>query len=153
MIRQFYSQDAQSCCSLIHNCIDADPSLSASLREKLLESETPQSVEERARLFYVAVYESESRILGVAGLDLNEIRLLYVSPRHRRSGIGRALLKHIAAMAPKDFFKDLFVYSSTPAVDFYKSQGFIEEGPVLFNIDGEIIRTIFMTCPSNLCSL
>jgi len=109
----------------------------------------PQSMEERARLFYVAVYESESQIAGVAGLDLNEIRLLYVSPEHRRSGIGRALLKHIAAMAPGDFFKDLFVYSSTFAVDFYKSQGFVEEGPVSFNIGGEIMRTVFMTCPSS----
>jgi ribosomal protein S18 acetylase RimI-like enzyme len=150
MIRQFHPQDAKSCCSLIHNCIEADPSLSASLRERLLESETPQSMEERARLFYVAVYESGSRILGVAGLDLNEIRLLYVSPEHQRSGLGRALLKHIASMAPRDFFKDLFVYSSTAAVDFYRSQGFVEEGPVSFNIGGEIIRTVFMTCPSSL---
>jgi ribosomal protein S18 acetylase RimI-like enzyme len=109
-------------------------------------------MEERARLFYLAVYESESRITGLVGLDLNEIRLLYVSPEHQRSGIGRALLRHIATMAPRDLFKDLFVYSSIAAVDFYKSQGFIEKGPVSFDMGGEIMRTIFMTCPSRSAS-
>jgi ribosomal protein S18 acetylase RimI-like enzyme len=106
-------------------------------------------MEERARLFYIAVYESESRVLGIAGLDFNEIRLLYVLPEYRRSGIGRSLLRHVAAMAPKDFFKDLFVYSSIAGVAFYKSQGFVEKGLVPFNIGGEIMDTIFMTCPSN----
>ncbi len=149
MIRQFNPQDAPSCYNLIHNCISEDSSLSAAVRRKLLESETPQSMEERARFFYVAVHESESRITGLAGLDLNEIRLMYVSPEHRRSGIGRALLGHIAAMAPKAFFKDLFVYSSIAAVDFYRSQGFVAKGSVSFDIGGEIMRTMFMACASN----
>jgi N-acetylglutamate synthase-like GNAT family acetyltransferase len=149
MIRQFEVQDAQSCCDLMHKCIREDFSISDSLREKLLEVETPQSMVERSRLFYVAVYESESRIVGIAGLDLNEIRLLCVSPECRRSGLGRDLLKHITALAPKSFFKDLFVYSSISAVDFYKSRGFVEKGPVSFNLGGEIMRTVFMSCPCN----
>jgi N-acetylglutamate synthase-like GNAT family acetyltransferase len=153
MIRQFRPQDAKSCCSLVRNCIDTDFSLTESLRKNLLDSETPQSMEERARLFYVAVYESESGISGIAGLDLNEIRLLHVSPERQRSGIGRDLLTHIAAITPKDFFKDLFVYSSITAVDFYKSQGFTEVGPVSFNIGGEPMRTVFMTRPSSFCPL
>jgi N-acetylglutamate synthase-like GNAT family acetyltransferase len=145
MIRPFNTQDAQSCCSLIRNCIRQDLSISDSLRKKLLGFETPQSMIERAKLFYMAVYESGSQITGIAGLDLNEIRLLCVSPECQRSGIGRDLLKHITAMAPKNFFRDLFVYSSIPAVDFYKSQGFVENGPVSFDLGGETMRTVFMT--------
>jgi N-acetylglutamate synthase-like GNAT family acetyltransferase len=145
MIRQFNTQDAQSCCHLVHNCIRQDLSISDSLRKKLLEFETPQSMVERSKLFYVAVHESGSRITGIAGLDLNEIRLLCVSPECQRSGIGRDLLNHITAMAPKILFKDLFVYSSISAVDFYKSQGFVENGPVSFDLGGETMRTVFMT--------
>ncbi len=104
-------------------------------------------MEERARLFYVAVYESGNQILGVAGLDMNEIRLLCVSPGHRRSGIGRALLEHLQSMVPSILFPDVFVYSSLQGRDFYKACGFLEKGPVDFDYDGEKLPTFFMTFP------
>jgi N-acetylglutamate synthase-like GNAT family acetyltransferase len=148
VIRSFRSEDAGSCCSLIHDCLAADTSLSIALRKKLLDSETPQAMEERSRLFYLAVYELESSIVGIAGLDLNEIRLLHVSPGRRRSGIGRSLFNHIAAMVPGGFFKEIFVYSSPSAVNFYKSLGFIEKGETIFDIEGEPLATVFMTRPT-----
>jgi N-acetylglutamate synthase-like GNAT family acetyltransferase len=152
-IRQFRPEDAQSCCSLIQDCLCADPWISPSLSKKLQEGESPQVMEERARLFYLAVYESESKIVGIAGLELNEIRLMYVSPECRKSGIGRALFNHLAAMAPGDFFSEIIVYSSLQAVGFYKALGFVEKGPVSFRIGDEIMQTIFMTLPTSLSSL
>lgn len=104
-------------------------------------------MEERARLFYVAVFEAENRILGIAGLDMNEIRLLCVSPEHRRQGIGKALLQHLRAMVPGMLFSDLFVYSSLEGRDFYRSCGFEEKGLVSFDVAGEKLPTIFMTLP------
>jgi N-acetylglutamate synthase-like GNAT family acetyltransferase len=109
--------------------------------------ETPKRMNERARLFYVAVYESESRISGVVGLDMNEIRLLGVSPDFQRQGIGRALVEHVKAMVPALLFPDVFVYSSLQAVEFYKACGFIEKGPFSFDIGGVLQRTIFMAFP------
>jgi N-acetylglutamate synthase-like GNAT family acetyltransferase len=147
MIRQFRPEDALACCTLIHACLAEDNSLSPGLREKLLSSETPQTMVERSRLFYVAIYESENGILGIAGLDMNEIRLLFVSPEHRRSGIGRALLDFIQSMVPGILFQDIFVYSSLAGREFYKARGFIEKGPVNFEVDGEPLRTIFMSRP------
>ncbi len=102
---------------------------------------------ERARLFYVAVYESQEQVLGVAGLDMNEVRLLCVSPAHQRRGIGRALVEHIKVMAPGFLIGDIFVYSSEGAVDFYKTCGFIEKGPFIFTVGGKPLSTIFMTLP------
>ena len=102
---------------------------------------------ERARLFYVAVYESENRILGVAGLDMNEILLLYVSPEHQRRGIGRALFEHLRAMVPGILFQDIFVYSSIQAVGFYRACGFIEKGPFCFDLAGAPLPTVFMVLP------
>jgi len=104
-------------------------------------------MEERARLFYIAVYESEGEILGVAGLDMNEIRLLCTSPRHRRHGIARALLGHLEPMVPGFLFPDIFVYSSSQGREFYRACGFTERGQVRFDLGGEKLPTWFMTFP------
>jgi N-acetylglutamate synthase-like GNAT family acetyltransferase len=145
MIRQFRPQDAPACCALIHACLESDPSLSPALRRKIIGAETPQSMNERARLFYVAVWEEQNRIAGIAGLDLNEIKLLCVLPERQRTGIGRALLDHIKTMAPSFLFSDIFVYSSLQAVGFYKAYGFSEKGAYAFDFCGETLPTVFMT--------
>jgi N-acetylglutamate synthase-like GNAT family acetyltransferase len=145
MIRQFQSTDAVICSKLIHDCLQKDLSLSPLLREKMQQQETPERMLERDRLFYTAVYESKNRILGIAGLDMNEIRLLYVSPDHQYQGIGRALVDHIQSMTPGALFQDIFVYSSLPSVGFYKACGFEEKGPYSFTVDGMIIPTVFLT--------
>jgi N-acetylglutamate synthase-like GNAT family acetyltransferase len=145
MIRQFRSEDAPACCSLIRACLESDLSLSLTLRRKMVTAETPQSMNERARLFYVAVYEEQNRIAGIAGLDLNEIRLLCVLPDCQRAGIGRALLEHLKSMAPSPLFTDIFVYSSIQAAGFYKVCGFSEKGAFTFDFCGEPLPTIFMS--------
>ena len=104
-------------------------------------------MEERAKLFYLAVYETEGRILGIAGLDMNEIRLLFVSPGSRRRGIGRALFEHFRSMVPNIMFPDIFVYSSIQGISFYKACGFVERGPASFDFAGEQLQTIFMSLP------
>jgi N-acetylglutamate synthase-like GNAT family acetyltransferase len=119
--------------------------LTHSLRETICANETPAIMIERSRLFYVAVYEAEGEVLGFAGLDMNEIRLLCVSPAHQRRGIGRALLEHIKPLVPGSLFPDVFVYSSLQAVSFYKSCGFHEKGPFDFPVGKERMHTVFMT--------
>ncbi len=132
---------------LVRACIEEDSSISASLRKRILEGELPDTMRERAKLFYVAVYELESRVLGIVGLDMNEIRLLCVLPEYQRRGIGRSLLDHIRPMVPKDFFSDIFVYSALQAIGFYRACGFTEKGYVCFNLGVESLRTMFMTSP------
>jgi GNAT superfamily N-acetyltransferase len=148
MIRQFRTEDAASCSRLIHACIQSDLTYSPPIREALCGRETPESMAERAKLFYMAVYESGDGVLGVAGLDMNEVRLLYVDPAHQRCGIGRILLEHLISMVPGTVFSDIYVYSSEQAVGFYRACGFIEKGPFVFDIGGLPLRTIFMTLPA-----
>jgi N-acetylglutamate synthase-like GNAT family acetyltransferase len=145
MIRQFQSHDAPSCCRLIHACLENDSSITPTLRQKFRTMETPQSMVQRARLFYVAIFEEENQIVGIAGLDMNEIRILCVLPGRQKAGIGRALLDHIKAMTPGILFSDLFVYASLQSTRFYKACGFTEKGPFIFDIDGETLPTVFMT--------
>jgi len=102
---------------------------------------------ERAELFYVAVYEKDKRILGFAGLDLNEIRLLYVDPGSQRRGIGRLLLEHVKTMVPCALFPEIFVYATLGAVGFYESCGFKNKGPFAFDLAGTLLQTVFMSLP------
>ncbi|MBN1566480.1 MAG: GNAT family N-acetyltransferase [Acidobacteria bacterium] len=147
MIRPFQSGDAESCCALIHACLERDPSYPSPLLQKIRDAETLESMKDRAGLFYIAVYESDDRIMGVAGLDMNEIRLLYVSPEYQDQGIGRMLLEHIKSMVPPALFSDIFVYSSRQAAGFYRACGFADKGPCAFEICGEILQTVFMALP------
>jgi len=147
MIRQFKPQDALACCILMLRCLERDRSYPPSLKQKILSMETSGAMVERARSFYIAVYERNDQILGLAGLDLNEIRLLYVLPEHQRQGIGRSLLAHLKAMVPPTLFSDIFVFSTKEAASFYKTCGFIDRGPFTFNFGEEALPTVFMSAP------
>jgi GNAT superfamily N-acetyltransferase len=147
MIRQFRPEDAPSCSALILACLKNDPAYSPALLQKILRSETPEAMVERAAGIYVAVCEIDGEIRGVAGLEMNEIRLLYVAPGCRRQGIGRNLLEHLESMVPRALFSDAFVYTTKQAVAFYQACGFTDGGPFLFDLEGEKLQTVFMTLP------
>ena len=144
MIRQFRSEDAPACLALIQDAILSDPSLSARTRDALLEGETLETVSERARLFYVAVYESEGEIAGLAGLDMNEVRLLFVAPGRQGQGIGTALLAHLEEMVPPALFREIFVYSAPAAAGFYRRAGYADRGRQPFEVQEQVLETVFM---------
>jgi GNAT superfamily N-acetyltransferase len=147
MIRQFRPEDGQSCNDIVLSCIRADRYLTENLRAVLLRTETPDRMVERARLFYIAVAEDQSEILGLGGLELNEIRLLYVAPEHHRSRIGSEILLHLQSLVPPALFSDMFVYAAPGAVSFYRAHGFYTKGDYFVRIEGESLLTVFMTRP------
>ena len=147
MIRQFRPEDAQACNEIVLSCIQTDRFLNENLRAILQRTEIPDQMVERARLFYVAVYENQSAIQGLGGLELNEIRLLYVAPEHHRARIGSEILLHLQSLVPAALFSDLFVYAAPGAVDFYRAHGFQTKGDYSIRIEGESLPTVFMTKP------
>ena len=145
MIRQLGPGDAEACSNVIRACIRIEAGLSQALRERMLKAETPEAMLERARMYYVAVYEADAGVVGVGAVEMNEIRLLYVAPEHQRKGIGRCLLVHLESMVPAALFSDTFVYSSLVAESFYRAQGYRARGPHPIMIGGELLTTVFMT--------
>ena len=145
LIRQFQSEDAGSCCDLVCACLRIDPLVPPAAVERLVRAESPAAMRERAKLFYLAVCVVEGCIAGVAGVDMNEIRLLYVGPEFRSRGVGGALLVHAESMVPPALFRDVFVYSAAAAVDFYRAHGYNPGGAHLFDVGGAAMPTIFMT--------
>jgi GNAT superfamily N-acetyltransferase len=144
MIRQFRPEDADACSELVRASVETDPSLGPEVRRRLLQLETPERMVERARLFYVAVFEEHRTVLAVGAVDLNEIRLLYVTPGRQRMGIGRDLLRHLEAWVPPALFHDIFVYAALPAGGFYRAQGYQSLGEHIIDVDGFPLPTLFM---------
>jgi GNAT superfamily N-acetyltransferase len=144
-IRQFQSEDAEECCSLVRACLSLDPLIPLAVKEDLLRAESPAMMRNRAGLFYVAVFMLGSRVAGVGGLDLNEIRLLFVNPEHQHQGIGGSFLGHLEALVPPALFGDIFVYSTPDAAGFYHSHGYRSRGQHPFYVGEYVVPTIFMT--------
>lgn len=145
MIRQFRAEDAEACSAVIRACIEFDMEMPAQLRAELLAAESPESMRERGRLFYIAVCEHEGSVAGLGGLDMNEIRLLYVSPAYQRRGFGRAILEHLEAMVPPALFREAFVYAAASAAGFYRARGYAHRGEHLFEVGAQRFPTLFMT--------
>jgi ribosomal protein S18 acetylase RimI-like enzyme len=144
MIRQFRAGDADTCSRLVRDCLEHDITLDVDLRRHLLGLESPQAMQQRAALFYVAVFETELGVAGLGGVDMNEIRLLYVSPGAQRQGIGRAVLRHLEEMVPAALFPDIFVYSVPSAVGFYQAHGYRSGGEHIIDVGSHRLATVFM---------
>jgi len=143
--RQFRPEDAPSCSEILRANAGIDASAPPELRKAMLAAEVPDLMLDRAALYYVAVCESDLGVVGVGGLDLNEIRFLAVSPSCQRLGIGRLLLEHLEAMVPPALFKDVFVYASPDAEGFYRACGYRAGGGETLEVHGHLVPTIFMT--------
>ena len=143
--RQFRPADARICSEILRASVEIDTDCPPDLRKTVLTAEVPDLMLERAALYYVAVCESDLGIVGVGGLDLNEIRFLAVSPSCRGLGIGRLILEHLEALVPPSLFKDVFVYASPGAEGFYRACGYDAGGGETLEVHGHLVPTIFMT--------
>ncbi len=144
-IRQFQPDDAAASAGVLQACIRLDLTIPQAAREELVQIESPAAMIEHSRLYYLAVCALDEKIVGVAGLDMNEIRLLFVDPGHQRLGIGTRLLRHLEGFVPPALFCDVFVYAAPGAVGFYRLHGYEPKGAHGFKIAGETVPTVFMT--------
>lgn len=144
-IRQFQPRDAAVCDLIVRACLELDPMMPPALKEELLRAESPRVMCDRANSFYMAVCLVQDTIAALGGVELNEIRLLFVAPEHQRQGIGGRLLNHLESWVPPDLFGDIFVYSAPGSAGFYLSQGYQPGGEHLFVAGRFSMPTIFMT--------
>lgn len=138
------SGEAAACSALARACLQGDPSLPDGLREALARAERPEAMQERARLYYVAVCEIDGIPAGVGAIDWNEIRMLCVAPDLQRRGIGSLMLQHLETTVPPALFREIFVYASPSASGFYARNGYEARGRHAFRIDRYEIETVFM---------
>ena len=86
---------------------------------------------------------------GRAGIWLED---LYVTPEARRTGLGRALIADLAALALKRGFRrlDLSVLDWNPARGFYERIGINRlEGGLQYRVTGEALRALAAGAPES----
>jgi N-acetylglutamate synthase-like GNAT family acetyltransferase len=145
LIRQFQQEDAEACSRLVRECLRLDPLMPPAAKEELIRAESAAAMRERAALFYLAVLPAEDRIAGVGGIDLNEIRLLFVHPEYQHTGMGSRLLEHLESLVPPALFRNAFVYAAPAAAGFYQARGYQAGGEAVFHIGALALPTVFLT--------
>jgi GNAT superfamily N-acetyltransferase len=64
-------------------------------------------------------------VVGVVGLVRGSVKMFFVDFKYQRQGLGRKLYAQVEALALSQNRKSLRLYSSLPAIPFYKKLGFI----------------------------
>lgn len=94
----------------------------------------------------IYVYEI-GEVLGFGAISGSEIRALFVSPEARGKGIGKSLLEFLLSKSSGN--TSLWVTSSNmPAIQLYKSYGFITFSNFLTTYNGKEVLINEMVCPS-----
>ena len=72
------------------------------------------------------VITNKNKIVGVGSLNINkkELGSLYVNYKIHRKGIGSKLLNYVEKYAKKKGIKNLRLFSTITAFDFYKNKGY-----------------------------
>lgn len=90
---------------------------------------------------YAVYFYNYSTWLGRNGIYLED---LYVSPEHRGSGAGKALLQHIAKLAVAQGcgrFEWSVLDWNAPAIDFYRAAGALPQDEwTVYRLQGEALQ-------------
>lgn len=98
--------------------------LSAEIIKQKLDRNSPDRFLVGRETVEYFVAEQENKILGVVGLDSEEIRTFYVDPLYQGKGIGRLLYNKLIELVGERKIKELIVRSSPVAEPVYKALGF-----------------------------
>ncbi len=94
-------------------------------------------------LRFVAV--EKDKIIGFSDYNNSgELTGLYIHKSYQGKGVGKKLLKKIETSAIKKGLKELYLYSTITARDFYKKNGYKVIRKTKCNIGGEKLAVFFM---------
>jgi GNAT superfamily N-acetyltransferase len=132
-IRSYQEGDAARCCEIILACLPQLDGLNNSARAFLQAKLIPERLHAELAALDCFVYEENHRIQGLAALDGEEAKRLYVDPALQGRGIGRALFAHIETLARTRGLDFLHGEASPSAAPFYQRLGFVVVGPAEFS--------------------
>ena len=151
MIRSATTADVPAILALIRELAayeslsDACVATEALLRENLFGNERAAEAlvaeVEGGVVAYAIFFKTFSTFLARPGIYLEDI---YVQPAHRRKGIGKALLRHIAQLAVTRNYGRVewsVLDWNTPSIGFYKSLGAVPlEEWTMFRLTGAALQ-------------
>ena len=126
-LRAFAAKDAPQCCKVINTSAAGMEGLNAEALRFILSKNIPEIVSQELSAIYTLVYEEQGVILGLGGLDGNEIKRVYVSPSVQGRGIGSVIVRALEREARSRNIAVLKIQSSPNAVPFYRKLGYRAE--------------------------
>jgi N-acetylglutamate synthase-like GNAT family acetyltransferase len=125
-IRPFKNKDAVPVHEIIKDCFRNVPvgkHTQKGIRLQI-EANSPEHLIERSQdiRYFVAVIDT--KVIGICGYDSEKIHTCFISPEYQKKGYGTLLLKKILDEVKMDGLKQITVWSTVFAVDFYQSFGF-----------------------------
>ena len=86
--------------------------------------------------------EHGDRIVGWAALNIPdaEISNVFVDPASQRQGVGKAMLKHLEALAAQSDLQPVSLKATGTAIAFYLGTGYRSEQPLAANADWALLR-------------
>jgi GNAT superfamily N-acetyltransferase len=123
---------------LSHEVVASAPDLAAALFGRRRVAEAALAEIDGEAVGFALFFHTYSTFVGKPGLYLED---LFVKPGHRRRGVGRALLRHLAALAVArgcGRFEWTALDWNKPALAFYQSLGAIPLAEwIIFRMSGE----------------
>lgn len=127
-IRPYAEADAAPCCTVIRACLPQLDGLNDAARAFLEAKLVPDRLNAELGSMRAFVYEADGEVLGIAALDGNEAKRIYVHPSAQGRGIARRLYEHVEQLARSQGLSVLIGDASPSAAPFYEKLGFLSEG-------------------------
>jgi GNAT superfamily N-acetyltransferase len=145
--RQFEPGDAEPCRRLILACLDDLVGLGPGARDALRRRITvsPYAMD-LARAFCLIAADGD-QVAGIGALDDTIVKRMYVDPRYRCQGIGRAIHDRLEAEAVRRGVTALQLEASLNAVRFYLRLGYEIVEEKTWQVDGAVVRSTMMRKP------
>ncbi|MFF5225475.1 GNAT family N-acetyltransferase [Dactylosporangium sp. NPDC000521] len=126
-IRQLQHADAPAVAALIERCLREVNSRDypAEIIERMCAHFTEHRIRELATRREVFVAEADG-IVGTVSRDGNKVYTMFVHLRAAGRGIGRALMRHIEALAVSDGYDHMETGASITAHAFYHRLGYVD---------------------------
>jgi GNAT superfamily N-acetyltransferase len=123
-VRRYHAPDAQACADVVRAAVTRMEELDAAARTLILDHATVHLLgAELARLVAV-VAEHGDAIVGVAALDEDEIKRVYVHPSAQQRGAGRAMIALLEREAADRGLREVHVVAGVDAAPFYTRLGY-----------------------------
>ena len=139
-IRAAHAEDAVAACTVLRRSIAelcwSDHRGDPAILERWLANKTPENVAAwivHPRTAVLVAVEGDAVLAVGAVTDAGEITLNYVSPDARFSGVSRALLARLEAVARERGNDVCTLVSTETARRFYLSAGYLEQAPAQQN--------------------
>jgi len=85
-----------------------------------------------AETFYVATVDGAAVGTGMIDLETGKIDAVFVLPGHMGQGVGRALVRHLEALAVEAGLGEIHLESTLNAAPFYRALGFQGEARSIY---------------------